>query len=369
MSSVVDIADGTSWAPQGEHRPVVKPDEFKFAAAFLDHGHIYGQVRGLLEAGATLTAVYDPDPGRAGQFADVFPQARVCRDFDELLADKELALIAAAAIPDERAAVGRRVIEAGKDYFTDKSPFTTLQQLEEIRLLVAETGRKYLVYYAERIHNEAAWHAGELIGQGAIGEVVQVLNLAPHRLSADKRPDWFFQKPRYGGIITDIGSHQIEQFLTYSGCRTATVNFARAENCCHPEYPGLEDFGEFSMTGDSITGGRSVSFYSRVDWFTPDGMPVWGDGRTFILGSEGSLEIRKYTDLGREAAASMILLADDREVHRIDCLGKVGFPFFGQMVLDVLNRTENAMKQEHAFKAAELSIQAQTLADLDKAGG
>ena len=96
--------------------------------------------------------------------------------------------------------------------------------------MVAQTQQKYAVYYAERLHNEAAWHAGELIKSGAIGRVLQVINLAPHRLAKTTRPDWFFDKQAYGGILTDIGSHQVEQFLTYSGATDADINFARACN-------------------------------------------------------------------------------------------------------------------------------------------
>jgi predicted dehydrogenase len=197
-----------------------------------------------------------------------------------------------------------------------------------------------------------------LITQGHIGEVVQVLNLAPHRLSAQDRPAWFFEKIHYGGIITDIGSHQVEQFLTYAGCSDATLNFASARNCGHPEYPGLEDFGEFSLTGDN-----GASFYSRVDWFTPDAMPVWGDGRTFIVGTSGSMEVRKYIDPMRKAPASVIHLVTEQESREINCLGTVGFPFFGEMILDVLNRTEKSMGQNHIFKAAEISLLAQEMAD------
>ena len=234
---------------------------------------------------------------------------------------------------------------------SDQSPFTTLDQLEQIKSLVKDTGRKYLVYYAERVHNEAAWHAGELIAP-------EVLNLAPHRLSAQDRPAWFFEKIHCGGIITDIGSHQVEQFLSYAGCSDATLNFTSARNCGHPEYPELEDFGEFSLTGDS-----GASFYSRVDWFTPDAMPVWGDGGTFIAGTSGSMEVRKYIDPMRKAPASVIHLVTEQESREIDCLGTVGFPFFGQMILYVLNRTENSMGQNHIFKAAEISLRAQAMAD------
>ena len=354
----VSIGDGASYAPIGAQRSVVAPGEFNFAVAFLDHGHIYGQANGLLEAGATLSSVYDPDKARVKAFCKKYPQVQIASSFDEILSDQSIHLVASAAIPDQRAGIGRQVIDAGKDYFTDKAPFTTVGQLEQIQSLVKATGKKYLVYYAERVHNEAAWYAGELIDQGHIGKVLQVLNLAPHRLAAKDRPDWFFEKAHYGGIITDIGSHQVEQFLTYAGCTDATVNFALTRNCDHPEYPELEDFGEFSLTGDN-----GASFYSRVDWFTPAGMPVWGDGRTFIVGTSGSMEVRKYVDPMRKAPASMILLTTEQESQEIDCLGTIGFPFFAQMILDVLNRTENSMSQDHIFKAAEISLLAQAMAD------
>ncbi len=352
----MSIGDGASYAPKGQSRPVVKPDEFRFAVAFLDHGHVYGQTNGLLEAGGTLTAAFDADPDRLKAFLRQFPQAQPAASFDALLNDPSLQLIASAAIPSERSAIGNKVMESGKDYFTDKSPFTTLEQLQTTRRVQAATGQRYFVYYAERIHNEAAWQAGELIRAGAIGQVLQVLNIAPHRLSPDNRPDWFFDKARCGGILTDIGSHQVEQFLTYAGCDDAEVNFARIRR--HPVYPGLESFGEMSLTGNNDT-----SFYSRVDWYTPDGMPVWGDGRTFILGSTGSLEVRKYIDLNRQVPAAKIFLTDQHKVEEIDCLGEVGFPFFGQLIMDSLNGTDSAMSQAHIFKAAELSMQAQSVAD------
>jgi len=360
------ICDGANYAPTSQLRAVVEPGEFNFAAAYLDHGHIYGQVNGLLSAGASLTKVYDPDPAKVAAFCKTFPAARAVERFEDLLADATLHLIAAAAIPDQRADIGAQVMAAGKDYFTDKSPFTTLDQLAATRARVAETGRRYFVYYSERIHNEAAWHAGEMVAQGAVGDVIQVLNIAPHRLSASTRPEWFFQKQRYGGIITDIGSHQVEQFLTYSGAVDARVNFAAVRNHANPATPELEDFGEFSLSGmraATIPAARGPSFYARIDWYTPGGSPVWGDGRTFILGTEGSLEVRKYMDVARSAPAAKVFYTSGETVEEIDCLNQVGFPFFGQLVLDVLNNTDRAMSQSHIFKAAEISLQAQAFAD------
>ena len=352
--------DGMNYAPVAAHADkVVKPGEFVFATAFLDHGHIHGQMNGLTEAGGECRWVYDPQPARAQAFADKHPGVRVARSFEEILDDPDVRLVSAAAVPCERGPIGLRVLQAGKDYFTDKSPFTTLAQLEEARLEVAQTGRKYLCYYGERLHTESGWHAGELIRQGAIGEVLQVLIMAPHNLAKASRPQWFFEKDKYGGILTDIGSHQFEQFLTYTGAKDATVNFARVENFANPDTPGLEDFGEASLTADT-----GASCYCRIDWFNPGGLRTWGDGRTFVLGTKGTIEVRKYIEVAREPREDQVIyLVDGQREQRIPCAGKVGYPFFGRLILDVLHRTEHAMTQEHCFKAAELSMRAQLFAD------
>lgn len=355
---MVDIKDGANYAPTGQAVKVVSPGEFCFASAFLDHGHIFGQTNGLRDAGATLKYVYDPDPEKVRKFCEAYPEVAVARSFQEILDDPSIRLVNAAAIPDQRADIGMRVMQSGKDYFTDKSPFTSLEQLAAAREVVAQTGRKYAVYFAERLHNDAAWRAGELISDGAIGRVLQVLNLAPHRLAKDTRPGWFFDKGRYGGILTDIGSHQVEQFLTYAGCESATINFARVENFNHPDRPGLEDFGELSLLGDN-----GASFYTRVDWYTPEGLRTWGDGRCFIVGTEGTMELRKYLDVGGAAPASKLIMVNAEGEHVEDVQGITGFPFFGQLILDCINRTEDAMSQAHAFRAAELSMQAQAVAD------
>ena len=362
MIKTVNIKDGANYAPTSNAKKVVEPGEFMFASAFLDHGHIYGQTNGLLDAGATLKWVYDPDLQKVERFLARYPQAKVADHFETILDDPEIQLVCAAAIPNRRAKIGLQVMDSGKDYFTDKSPFTTLEQLAEVKAAVLKNGRKYLVYYSERLHNDAAWQAGELIAEGNIGRVIQVLNLAPHRLAKATRPDWFFDKAQYGGILTDIGSHQVEQFLTYTGCVDASINFARADNMNNPDKPGLEDFGEISLTGND-----GSSFYARVDWFTPEGMSSWGDGRTFIIGTEGSIEIRKYLDLTRQAPASKLFLVDGHGEHEIECQDKSGFPYFGRLILDVLHRSERATTQAHVFKAAEISMLAQQLADARRA--
>ena len=337
--------------------PVVKPGEFVFAAVHLDHSHIDGMSRSLIEAGGTIKWVFDPDAQKTAAYARRYPSIKVATSLQQILDDPEVKMVAAAAVTSERGPLGCRVMEAGKDYFTDKAPLTTLAQLEQAKAVVARTGRKFMVYYSERLTNESAMFATDLVQQGAIGRVLQVVNLAPHRLSAPTRPDWFWVREKFGGILCDIGSHQFEQFIAYTGVKDATVMHAAVANYSHPEHPEFEDFGETNLLGDN-----GATQYVRVDWFTPDAVSAFGDGRTFILGTKGFIELRKYLDLARETTGSHLYLADDKAMQHIPVAGKVGYRFFGQLILDSLNRTENAMTQAHAFKAAELGVKAQLAA-------
>ena len=353
--------DGMNYLPEMKAQPVVERGDFHFAATAFDHGHIYGQVRGLASAGGSLAAVFEPRVEKLEPVKDLLAEhgTRLVGSLEELLEDPKILLVTAAAIPCERAALGFRVMRAGKDYLTDKSPFTTLDQLEEARRVVAETGRKYAVCYSERLCSESTWQACEMVRAGVVGKVLQVLNLAPHNLSAASRPAWFFEKRSYGGILTDIGSHQFEQFLSFTGARDARILSARVGNFGNPGTPELEDFGEALLEMDT-----GASAYCRIDWFNPKASRTWGDGRTFVLGSDGYLEVRKYVEIGRpEVPGDRIYLVNDEEEAVIDCRGRVGFPYFGRLILDVLNRTEEAMTQEHAFKAAELSMKAQLMAE------
>jgi len=352
---------GMNYAPTGKPNPVVKPGEFTFAAIGLDHGHIGGMCNGLIEAGADLKWIYDPDPAKVERYLSMYPQAKAARSEEEVFQDKDIALVASANIASERCPLGIRAMEAGKDYFTDKAPLTTLKQLADAKAAVAKTSKKFAVYYSERLHVEAAVFAGQLIDDGAIGKVIQTLGMGPHRAGLNWRPPWFFNREQYGGILCDIGSHQIEQFLYYTGSKDAEIMAAQIENFNNPDHPGLDDFGDCTLKGDNGTTG-----YFRVDWFTPDGLSTWGDGRMFILGTKGYIELRKYCDIARAKGGGHLYLANHETEQYIDVGGKVGHPYFGQLILDCINRTENAMTQEHAFKAAELCVKAQRVAEKAK---
>jgi predicted dehydrogenase len=351
----MDPRDGLNHSPTGAYRSVVQPGEFPIAAAFLDHGHINAMVAGLVGAGATLRAVYDRDPSRLAEFLASHPGATAAPTFESLLDDSSIRLVASAAIPSERSRIGSQVLRAGKHYFSDKAPFTSLDQLRETERVVAETGRTYAVYYGERLHNHATHFAAELVRGGAIGRVVQMLIIAPHNLNRATRPPWFFQKEKYGGIITDIGSHQFEQFLYFAGATDGEVNFARVDSVVAPD---LEDFGEASLTLDT-----GASAYCRLDWLTPAASRTWGDGRAFVLGTEGYVEVRQNVNVGYADKPPAVYLVNGEEERVFEPTGNEEFPFFGRLIRDCLDGTETAMTQAHAFAAARLSLQAQALAD------
>ena len=347
-------SDGMNYAPKGVVNRVVEDGEYFFSVTALNHGHINGMVNGLLEAGATLKYVFDPDDDRVNDFIKSYPTATKVDSLDVILNDKDTKLVAAAAIPSDRSSIGIKVMKAGKDYFTDKTPFTTLEQIESVRKVISETNKRYFVYYSELIHVESAVYAKQLVDSGKIGRVLQVLGLGPHRLSADSRPDWFFNKEQYGGILCDIGCHNIYQFLEYANIDNAKVLHSKVANYNNPKYPELEDFGDATLIGDN-----GATNYFRVDWFTPDGLSSWGDGRLTILGTDGYIELRKYLDPGKSDVGDNVILVNHEGESFNNVNGKVGFPFFGELILDSLNGTDIAQNQERALKASELSIVAE----------
>jgi predicted dehydrogenase len=327
----------------------------RFAAIGLNHGHIYGQVNSLLRAGAEFVAYYAKEPELIAEFGPKYPQAKLARSIEEILADETIQLVVSAAIPHERAPLGVAVMRHGKDYMSDKPAFTTLEQLAEARRVQAETHRIYSVCYSERFENKATVKAGDLVQAGVIGQVVQTIGLGPHRVRLQTRPDWFFQPDKYGGILTDIASHQVDQFLFFTGSTKAEVISAQVANYSYPQYPEFEDFGDMMLRGDGGTG------YIRVDWFTPEGLNTWGDTRLTILGTEGFIELRKNCDIGGRPGGNHLFLVNQKETRYIDCNDQ-DLPYGRQLVHDVINRTETAMPQAHCFLASELALKAQTQA-------
>ena len=355
-----DKMDGMNYAPvfQGSAVKVVKPGEFRFSVIGLDHGHIYAMVNGLIEAGAEVVAVADSDAARAEDFCRRYPGAVVSTE-DDILADSSIQLIASAIRPDKRAALGIRAMESGKHYFCDKPGMLRMEDIQKVREVCMATGRKYMVYFGERVHVEAAVYVQDMIDKGLLGDIVTITILAPHRLNAPTRPDWFFDPKKNGGILGDIGSHQFEQLLAYTGSRTASVRYSAKGNISAKDHPGFQDFGEAVIETDS-----GASCFVRVDWFTPDGLRAWGDGRVFIIGTKGTIEIRKYINVAEDSSGDHVFIVDGTGEYHEQVTGRIGFPFFGEFILDCLHGSDNAMTEEHVLESMRLAIEADSKAEI-----
>lgn len=328
----------------------------RFAAIGLDHRHIYNMVEGLLEAGAECVG-FDPqtsDPNVLTGFRERFPQLREAAA-ERLLDDPTIDLIACAGIPSERADLAVRAMRAGKDVMVDKPGVTSFTQLAAVEAAVAETGRIFSVCFSERFVVPSTIVAGKLIADGAIGCVVQTVGLGPHRLNRAIRPGWFFDKRYFGGILTDIASHQIDQFLHFTGSQDAEIVASCTGHFGAEDLPDFEDFGEILLRSDRASG------YIRVDWFTADGLPSWGDGRLTILGTEGTIELRKYVDIAGRPGTDHLFLVDKAGTRHIDASGEP-LTYFRALVADVENRSETAASQRHMLTVCQLALQAQAQA-------
>ena len=332
----------------------------KFAVCGMSHDHIYGMIGAVQRGGGEMVAAWASEEDKVASFKKRFPDVKMVKTQDEILNDPSVQLILSSQIANERAALGVRAMKLGKDFLSDKPGVTTLEQLEEVRRTIAETMRIYAIMYSERLEVKAAVYAGVLVQQGAIGKVIQTINIAPHQIVQGHgdaggglgRPEWFWNPVQFGGILCDIGSHQVDQFLFYTGSKQAEVAESQVANVRHPNRPRFQDFGDMILRGDRGLG------YVRLDWFTPDGLGTWGDGRLFILGTDGYIEVRKYANVGVKKQGNNLFIVDNKEARYIDC-NNMPLPFGPQFVADIGNRTHVAQDQEQCLLAAELAIKAQ----------
>ena len=363
------FAQGPSGAASVEMAPsgapaIAKPSRpVRFGVCGMSHDHIYGMVDAMIRGGGELVSVYASEPERGDAFVKRYPKVKRVSSEEGVLEDPSLLLVLTSAIPNERAPIGIRAMRKGKNVLSDKPGITTLEQLSEVRKALAETGKIFAIMYSELLEVKAAVQAGYMVQAGAIGKVVQTINIAPHQINqragdaggSTGRPEWFWHPEQYGGILTDIGSHQVDQFLFYTGCTQAEVVASQVANVRHPDHPQFQDFGDMMLRGNHGFG------YVRLDWFTPYGLGTWGDGRLFILGTDGYIELRKYADIAGRSGGNHLFIVDKNTARYLNC-NNVMLPFGPQFIADVANGTRVAQDQTQCLLAAELVIRAQKMA-------
>ena len=323
----------------------------------IDHGHIFDMLDEMIKEGCKCNYFWTKgSPLTLKEFNNKYPNIKRVENKNEILENDKIDMILISSIPKDRANHSIEALKSGKDVMVDKPGCTSLDQLDNLKQAVKETGKIWSVNFSERFHVAAIAKAEQLVAEGKIGKVKQTMGTGPHRQGNYERPDWFYDRKSYGGVITDIGSHQIHQFLVFTGSNKAKINHALVENTTKKQFPGFQDFGEVNLTGNEGHG------YIRLDWFTPDALPTWGDGRLFILGEKGFIEIRKYTDLAKSNSGNHLYYANNEEVKHMDCKN-VKLPYFRNLIEDVLNRSETACSQELTYLSMELAIKAQEIAE------
>ena len=223
----VDRNDGMNYAPDRQATPASAQANSSLRRWRWITAISMACANGLIEAGATLKWVYDPDPDRSSNSLRLIRRRPRRLPEQAILQDPEVKLVAAAAIPSDRGPLGVTVMKHGKDYFTDKTPFTTLEQLEEAR--AATVGDEPQI--RGLLQRTAARGERDLRGR-----LIQERRHRPGRAS-DRHRAASAERAFPSGLVFsegavrrdsyDIGSHQIEQFLFFAGCKDAAVQAAK----------------------------------------------------------------------------------------------------------------------------------------------
>ncbi len=328
----------------------------RIALVGADHNHLYEIVDRLVKAGATAVA-----HTAEGQFVEHYSgwQAdSVETSFDDVLADDSIDVIVTAAIPNRRASIALAAIAAGKHVVSDKPGLTTMDQLDAVRSAVADRpGRPWTVLFTERYQNRAINEAVRLARAGAVGSIVHVVGAGPHTMWAKRRPAWFWDPEATGGILVDIGSHQVDQFMAVTGSAAAEVAIVASAvgNVASADHPAMQDIGSMTLVARGIVGDH------RLDYLTARGLGTWGDCRLTIVGTEGTIEARANVDVAGSEGAEHLIVVDADGTRRVDVSGVV-VDWGEQLLADLADDGERLMTQQHAIDVTDVCLRAQAAA-------
>jgi predicted dehydrogenase len=241
----------------------------KFAALGLGHKHIYGMAAGMVEVGGEFSGYWtEGEPQPHSGFIKRFPDVPRFDEQQSILENQEISIVLIAAALADRGKLSILAMSHGKDVMVDKPGCLTKAELADIIDCATQTGRIWSISFSERFKVPATTKADELIAAGAIGEVVQTVSLAPHRLNAATQPNWFWRPEQVDVILSDIGVHQVDQFSHFTGEEDAEIVHSLVRNFKNSKHCDFQDFGEINLLSGSKQG------YARLDWYTPDAAPM-----------------------------------------------------------------------------------------------
>jgi predicted dehydrogenase len=330
-----------------------------------EHLHLFEMVDGLVRAGAETVCHATDDGPLADLYAGYRPESQR-RDVDAVVGDDSLDLVVLAGVPAERAGAAVEALRAGRHVLAAKPAVTTEAQLVAVDAAVAASGRRWWVFFSERLVNRAVAECVRRVRAGEIGEVVAVSGSAPHTLAAEGRPEWFFDPTRGGGVLVDLAAHQADQLVALCGPGRTEVAAATVANVATPEHPAFRDLGRMSLR-HSTDGGRVVVSDHHVDWLSPSGLGTWGDVRLVVHGTAGTMEVRANIDPAGEPGAEHLIAVDDGPPRRVDTSG-VALDWAERLVADVAEGTDTLVPHDHTVAACRITLAAQAMAEAHGTG-
>ncbi len=324
----------------------------RIAVAGAEHLHLFQIVDALLGAGAQ-TVAHTPDGSLAAAYRGWRGDSHEA-PLAEILVDDSIDIVVTAAVPADRAAITVAALHAGKAVVSAKPGVTTRPQLAAVtEALAGRQGRPWTVVFTERFENRAVAEAVRLARSGAVGRVVRVAGTGPHSLHADQRPDWFWDPAAGGGILVDLASHQVDQFLSLLGDPArAEVQASAVGNTNTPDHPAFQDIGSLSLVAPGVHGEHSVDFLS------PAGLATWGDTRLVVTGTAGTLEVRANIDVLGHDGPEHLLHVDADGARRVD-LSATAVDWAANLLADVADDGERLMTQAHVVAVSDLTLRAQ----------
>ena len=196
-----------------------------------------------------------------------------------------------------------------------------------------------------------------LAKSGAVGTVVHVIGAGPHTMWAKRRPDWFWDPDATGGILVDVGSHQVDQFMSITGSTAADVSIVSSMvgNVASADHPAMQDIGSMTLAAGAVVGDH------RLDYLTARGLGTWGDCRLMIVGTEGTIEARANVDVAGAEGAEHLIVVDAEGTRRVD-ISDVVVDWAELALADLADGGERLMTQLHAIDVTDVCLRAQAAA-------
>lgn len=165
---------------------------------------------------------------RTGDTAERFyPDARIVRSVDDLLADERIRLVVIATPNASHATLARQCLEAGRHVVIDK-PFATSAAEAAALVDAARRCRRVLSVFQNRRWDGDFLTVQQLIEQQTCGRLV-LLESRFERYRPSLRGTWREQPEPGAGILFDLGSHLVDQALSLFGLPEAVAGDVRVE--------------------------------------------------------------------------------------------------------------------------------------------